>query len=797
MSETHTPMMKQYLSIKANYPDILLFYRMGDFYELFFDDAKKAASLLNLTLTQRGQSKGIPIPMAGVPYHAADNYLAKLLHKGESIAICEQVGEITNKGPVERQVTRILTPGTVTDDLLLDAKKDCVLLSIYNDNKQFGLAWIDLSRGAFNLLQAENLLDLKNEIVKLQPAEILIHSSKELISLQYDYNVKILKDYEFNLHNAKELLCKQLEVQHLDAFGCAQMPLAVSAAGALLNYLHITQKRSIPYLKSLTIETGNEFLKLDKTTLLNLEVFENQTKTRENHTVFNIIDKNSTVMGSRLLRRWITKPLVNHCDIKKRQLAIQNIIDKQLEHEIQTHLKEINDIERICTRIWLKSAKVKDLIQLRSSLKVLPNIYSLLKNCSTELLKELQENLKSEPNLLQLLNKAIVRDDEYSKNGYIIANGFDTELDDLRELSNNASDSILKMEQNEKTLNNISSLKIGYNRVSGYYIEVSKLKSENVPHHYQRKQTLKNAERYITPELKEFEQKVLSAEFKANTREKYLYECLLDKINQYLEKLKSIANAVAQLDVLCNLAERAQTLKWCCPTLTHESIIHIDDGRHMVIEDILEERFIPNSLFLNKEQSLALITGPNMGGKSTFMRQVAIITILAYIGSFVPAKAATIGAIDQIFTRIGANDDLAHGRSTFMVEMTETAEILRNATDKSLVLIDEIGRGTSTFDGMALAYATCLYLGKKINSYTLFSTHYFELTQLENEENRIKNMHFDAISNNERIVFLYKIKPGAARKSYGIEVASMAGMPNEVLSLAKEHLKKHETHIKQ
>lgn len=793
MSETHTPMIKQYLKIKGEHPDLLLFYRMGDFYELFFDDAKKAATMLNLTLTHRGQSKGEPIPMAGVPYHAVDNYLKKLLSQGESIAICEQVGEVTNKGPVERKVTRILTPGTVTEDLLLEEKKDCVLLSIYNHNENFGLSWVDLSRGAFNLAQVANYEHLQREIIKLEPAEILINLHPKLSNLQQDYNVKILKDYEFNLHNAIEALSRQFNVQHLDGFGCMDMPLAMSAAGALLNYLHLTQKRNLPHLKAINIEKENEFLQLDKTSLENLEIFENHNKSlKSHHTVFAILDKNATVMGSRLLRRWLTKPLIQHSEIKKRQTAISEIIQLQIDYEVHELLKGFADLERIVSRIWLKSAKLKDLILLRKSLKVLPILNNILQHVNAELLQKIYKKLKPQDELLKLLSKALIEDEDYSKNSALIAHGYDAELDSLRDLSSNASLNLLKMEQEERQLTNLSSLKIGYNRVSGYYIEVSKLKSENVPSHYERKQTLKNTERYTTKQLKEFEQLVLSAESKAQAREKYLYECLLEEINQYLDVLKAIASAISELDVITNLAERAQNLKWCCPTLTDQKQIMIENGRHLVLENILQERFISNDMHLFAEQNLWLVTGPNMGGKSTFMRQTAIIVILTYIGSYVPASKAIIGPIDKIFTRIGANDDLANGKSTFMVEMTETAHILRQATDQSLVLIDEIGRGTSTYDGMAIAYATCLYLAQKLRSYTLFSTHYFELTQLEQQETCIKNMHLDAVSNNNKIVFLYKIKPGAARKSYGIEVASMAGLPNEVINMAKDQLNSHE-----
>lgn len=782
-------MMQQYLRIKSEHPDMLLLYRMGDFYELFFDDAKRAAHLLDLTLTHRGQSAGQPIPMAGVPYHAIENYLARLLKKGESVAICEQIGDpATSKGPVERQVMRIITPGTVTDDALLDAKRDNLLLAIYHSRQQFGLAWVDLSGGKFHLLQVNNAALLATEMTRLQPAEILVHESFPENILPNNAIVKIRPSWDFELKRAHNLLAEQFKVNDLKAFGEHDYPIAHQAAGGLLAYLHITQRQALPHLTTITLENGDDYLQLDAATQRHLELFENNQGGR-NHSLLAILDHTASAMGSRLLKRWLGRPLRDHPAIQARQLAITELIDKQQHAQLHALLRHVCDVQRINTRIALKSARPRDLLQLRQTLGVLPELHDAITSNQAALMKTLIDHLKPLPILHDLLTNALVDNPPMLiRDGGVIASGFDEELDELRGLNDNATEKLLDLEQEEKQRCGLSSLKFGFNRVHGYYIELSRAQAEKAPLNYQRKQTLKNVERYITPELKTFEEKVLSAQVRALAREKWLYESLLDEINQSAASLTCIAEALSLLDVLNNLAERAKSLHWHCPAMVEEAGIDIYKGRHPVIEQILQERFIANDVRLHPSQNILLITGPNMGGKSTYMRQTALIVLLAHMGSFVPAQNVRLGPIDKIFTRIGASDDLAAGRSTFMVEMTETAYILRQATSQSLVLIDEIGRGTSTYDGMALAYACCAYLANTVKAYTLFSTHYFELTTLPEEFPCIKNIHLQAALANGGIVFLYKVENGHASRSYGLEVAALAGIPPEVLKLANQHL---------
>lgn len=789
MSTNHTPMMQQYLRIKADYPDMLLLYRMGDFYELFFDDAKHAAQLLNLTLTHRGQSAGTPIPMAGVPYHAVENYLARLLKQGESVAICEQIGDpATSKGPVERAVTRIITPGTLTDDALLEAKQDNILLSIYQKRQHFGLAWVDLSGGRFHLLDVANEDQLLAEITRLQPAEILLQESFTQLSLRELSTIKIRPEWDFDLKRAHALLCEQFKVSTLHAFGEQDYPHAFPAAGCLLAYLQITQRQSLPHLTTITLEQSQDYLQLDAATQRHLELFTNNQGSRDNSLLASI-DHTACAMGSRLLKRWLGRPLRQHATLQLRQQAITELLNKKQNTDLHPLLRQVCDVERIVSRVALKSARPRDLVQLRQTLGLLPALHAVIKDNQANLISTLAHQLMPLPILHELLHNALVDNPPMLiRDGGVIANGFDEELDELRELSENATDKLLALEQAEKLRSGLSTLKFGYNRVQGYFIELSRAQSEKVPLNYQRKQTLKNVERYITPELKTFEDTVLSAQSKALAREKWLYDCLLDELHQSISSLTQIAHATAQLDVLSNLAERASSLRWHCPELVQDAGITIHAGRHPVIEQILQEKFIANDLDLHPKQQVLLITGPNMGGKSTYMRQNALIVLLAHIGSFVPAKYARLGPIDKIFTRIGASDDLASGRSTFMVEMTETAHILRQATAESLVLIDEIGRGTSTHDGMALAYACCAYLAETIKAYTLFSTHYFELTTLPQAISCIRNVHLAAKLTNGRIAFLYHVEPGHASRSYGLEVAALAGIPAEVLALANQQL---------
>lgn len=787
MSTSHTPMMQQYLRIKSEHPDMLLLYRMGDFYELFFDDAKKAARLLDLTLTHRGQSADKPIPMAGVPYHAIDNYLARLLKKGESVAICEQIGSPTaNKGPVERQVTRIITPGTVTDELLLDSRRDTFLLAIHQQRQHFGLAWVDLSGGRFHLLQVSDENQLNATISRLQPAEILVQKPLTL-SVSQDI-IKIRPSWEFDPDRARQLLCEQFAVSNLHGLGEAEYASAFPAAGCLLFYLQATQRQNLPHLKHLTLEKDDDYLQLDAATQKHLELFENYQGTRDN-SLLDILDSTTNPMGSRLLKRWLGRPLRQHASIKQRQDAISELMVSRQDIKLQGLLRQVCDMERILTRVALRSARPRCLDNIRQTLTLLPALSEALAPNKTTLLKQQAQLMTPQPVLLDLLNSALVENPPVLiRDGGVIATGFDEELDELRALSEGINEKFLELENNERQRTGLSSLKFGYNRVQGYFIELARGQAEKAPENYQRKQTLKNVERYTTPELKVFEEKVLSAQVKALAREKWLYECLLTELLQYMPTLTALSNAIAELDVITSLAERAQSLKWCRPELVEEDIIHIQAGRHPVIEKILREQFIANDLNLNTDRKMLLITGPNMGGKSTFMRQNALIVLLAHLGSYVPADSARIGIIDKIFTRIGASDDLASGRSTFMVEMTETAHIMRQATSKSLVLIDEIGRGTSTYDGMALAYACASWLANTIKSHTLFSTHYFELTQLPEQFTAIRNVHLQAVPGNARIVFLYRVEEGPTNRSYGLEVAQLAGIPDGILQIANEHL---------
>ena len=778
-------MMQQYLSIKAAYPDLLLLYRMGDFYELFFEDAKRAAVLLDLTLTHRGQSAGSPIPMAGVPYHAIDNYLSRLLKKGESVAICEQIGE-SGKGPMERKVTRVITPGTVTDEALLEDRRDTLLLAIHPDRKHFGLAWVDLTGGRFHLSQVADEDQLMAEIARLRPAEILLqtqHHSK----LTFEYGIVSPRPaWDFDPKRAETLLRNQFSSSPI--ISDPNCRLALPAAGALLSYLQITQCQTIPHLTTLTLERSEEYLLLDAATQRHLEIFTNN-QGQKRHSLLHSIDHTASAMGSRLLQRWLAKPLRNQTTLQHRQQTIQTLITQQLDAPIHELLHDICDVERIISRLALRSARPRDLVVLRKTLGLMPRLQALLSSCEHPLIQRLLQDIPLEPNLHHLLAQALVDNPPMLiRDGGVIAAQFDQELDELRHLSHDASEIMLALEQSEKTKSGLSTLKFGFNRVQGYYIELSKAQSAQVPDHFQRKQTLKNVERYITPELKSFEERVLSAQSKALAREKWLYDGLLEACNEYLPTLRTLALGLSQLDVLATLAMLATARNWSCPTWTQEPGLHIIAGRHPVVEPMLQERFIPNHLSLSKTQTMLLITGPNMGGKSTYMRQTALIVLLAHIGSFVPATEASLGPMDKIFTRIGASDDLAAGRSTFMVEMAETAYILKEATPLSLVLIDEIGRGTSTYDGMALAYACCAYLADTLRAFTLFSTHYFELTELPDTYSQIRNVHLAATLSEGKIVFLYQVEPGATNRSYGLEVAALAGIPNEVLLLAKQRL---------
>ncbi|MBL8496645.1 DNA mismatch repair protein MutS [Nitrosomonas sp. JL21] len=791
----HTPMMQQYLRIKAEHPDMLMFYRMGDFYELFYGDAEKAAKLLGITLTQRGASAGEPIKMAGVPYHAAEQYLAKLVKAGESIAICEQVGDpAASKGPVERKVTRIITPGTLTDAALLEDKRDCLLLALMLNDSTLGLAWLNLAAGQLRVLETlpRHLL---SELERLQPAEILVPETLTLSELQ-DKNLalKRLPAWQFDRDSAVNGLTRQFETHDLAGFGCEDLPIALCAAGALLEYTRLTQGSAVLHITSLQAERESLYVRMDAATRRNLEISET-IRGERSPTLLSLMDTCSTNMGSRLLHFWLHHPLRDRAVIQQRLDSVAALIgeDQEDHHSaVRKLLRQCVDVERVTARIALKSARPRDLSGLRDSLQILPDVILAVAPCGTEKISQLLEAMRIPPALAELLGNALLPEPGVVlREGNVIADGYDAELDELRALHTNCGEFLLQLELREKARTGIPTLKVEYNRVHGFYIEVTHAHSDKIPDDYRRRQTLKSAERYITPELKTFEDKALSAQDRALAREKYLYEALLDALGQYIHALQQLAGSIAELDVLCVFAERAQALGYAAPQLTDERVLMIDTGRHPVVERQVEN-FVANDVQLGAESTgkpqMLVITGPNMGGKSTYMRQAALIALLAHCGSYVPARNACLGVLDQIFTRIGAADDLASGRSTFMVEMTETANILHNATAQSLVLMDEVGRGTSTFDGLALALAIARHLVNKNRSFTLFATHYFELTKLADEFKSICNVHLDAVEYKHRIVFLHKVADGPASQSYGLQVAALAGVPDAVIKLAKKHL---------
>ena len=782
--------MQQFLGFKAEHPDMLLFFRMGDFYELFYDDAKKAARLLNIALTKRGKSGGNTIPMAGVPYHAVDNYLAKLINLGESVVICEQVGDpALSKGPVERKVVRIITPGTITEDILLNDRVANILLAIYKTKKAYGLASVELSSGQMNILEVDEKTLLEDIIEQYQPAEILLSEGFEYDSME-SLNRIITKrpEWHFNQKSAESIIKQQYEIQDLNGFGCQHLSAAISALGCLIQYLNDTQKILLPHLQPPRINLANETIQIDAVSRRNLEI-ESSLIEGKFHSLLDVIDTTSTVMGSRLLRRWLQQPIRDHATLKCRHDAVENLLNNRLYSDFNEAMHSICDIERIMSRIALKSARPRDLIQLRDSITVLPQIKGYLENINSSRLNVLYQNISLFPKLLQTLNEALIDEPPILiRDGGVIAEAYDKELDELKKLSHDAGQFLINLEEQEKKRTGIQGLKVGYNRVHGYYIEISRLHSANVPNDYNRRQTLKAVERFITPELKLFENKILSAKERSLAREKQLYDELLDIIVEYLAELQLCASSLAEFDVYLSFAEVATTLNFTAPVMTKEDGIIIEGGRHPVVEKIQSEAFIANDLLLNDGINMLIITGPNMGGKSTYMRQTALIVILAHIGSYVPALKAVIGPIDRLFTRIGASDDLSSGRSTFMVEMTETANILNNATRNSLVLMDEIGRGTSTYDGLSLAWACALHLAKVTQSYTLFATHYFELTVFPEHHDNVENVHMDVVEHGDEIVLLHSVKHGPANQSYGIQVASLAGIPKSVIKDAKNRL---------
>ena len=805
MTATHTPMMQQYLRIKSAHPDMLLFYRMGDFYELFHDDAVRAARLLDITLTQRGASNGQPIKMAGVPYHAAEQYLARLVKLGESVAICEQIGDpATSKGPVERKVVRIVTPGTLTDSALLEEKRDSLLLALHERHNKVGLAWLNLASGKFFVCET-SLETLPAELERLQPSEIL-YAENTRPQTNNHAALKTLPDWHFELGTARRALCQQFATLDLAGFGCDDFSVGLEAAGALLGYAKLTQGQAISHIRALQVYSADQYVRMDAATRRNLEI--TQTLRGESApTLLSLLDTCATNMGSRLLHHWLHHPLRDRNILRARLDAVEQLKSplsptfspqgvRDSYRAIHEQLKPCVDVERITARIALKSARPRDLSGLRDTLHNLPQIYTLLIKCDSPLIKQLANllHLPGGNKLVELLQKTLKAEpSSILREGGVIADGLDAELDELRGIQTNCGDFLLQLEARERARSGIATLKVEYNRVHGFYIEVTHAQSVNVPDDYRRRQTLKNAERYITPELKTFEDKALSANERALTREKFLYEQLLEQLTPYIAELQRIAAALSELDVLATFAERAASLNFCAPQFSDAAQISIKQGRHAVVEQQAKEKnqgqFIANDCDLNDARKMLLITGPNMGGKSTYMRQVALISLLAHCGCFVPAEKTVLGEIDQIFTRIGASDDLSGGRSTFMVEMTEAANILHNATEKSLVLVDEIGRGTSTFDGLALAYAIARHLLENNRSYTLFATHYFELTRLNEEFQQLVNVHLAAIEHQHNIVFLHSVNEGAASQSYGLQVAALAGVPLIVIRTAKKQLR--------
>jgi DNA mismatch repair protein MutS len=793
----HTPLMQQYLAIKAGYADVLLLFRMGDFYELFYDDARKAARLLNITLTQRGESAGAPIPMAGVPVHAVDQYLARLVRLGESAAICEQVGEVgAEKGPVRREVVRIVTPGTVTEDALLDPRRTTVVAALAAGRDRRGLAWLELASGHFAVLETGNAGDIAAELARLSPSELLVAEGADAglaaATGGADLPVRPRPPWQFDPGSASRLLTRQFGTRDLRGFGCEGLTVAVGAAGALLQYVQETQKSVLPHLRGLRVESLDEALALDAVTRRNLEIDRNLSGERT-HCLLAVMDTCRTHMGSRLLARWLTRPLRGRAALTARYQAVERLLDGGRFAALREALGDIADLERICARIALGSARPRDLAGLQHGLARLPDVAAPLERAGAPLLAQLAQALGDHDATARHLRGALADElPAFVKDGGVFRDGFDADLDRLRALSSGADGFLQELEKRERARTGIDTLKVGYNRVHGFYIEVGRTHADKVPAEYHRRQTLKGQERYITEELKKFEDQVLGARDRALAREKQLYEALLATLAARLPALQAAAAALAELDVLACYAERARALNLARPQLADAPGIEIRGGRHLVVEQGSREPFVPNDLALSPDRRLLVITGPNMGGKSTYMRQAALIAVLAHAGSFVPAEAATLGPIDRIFTRIGAADDLASGQSTFMVEMTETANILHNATERSLVLMDEIGRGTSTYDGLSLARAVAEWLAGRTRCFTLFATHYFELTELEAAVAGVANVHLDAAEyaadGVEKLVLLHRVQPGPANRSFGLQVAALAGIPRPVIDQARAYL---------
>ncbi|WWO99083.1 MAG: DNA mismatch repair protein MutS [Candidatus Dasytiphilus stammeri] len=792
IGKKHTPMMQQYLSIKAEHPDILLFYRMGDFYELFYDDAKLASKLLNISLTKRGFYDGKPIPMAGIPYHALENYLAKLVKLGESVAICEQVSDpALSKGPVERKVMRIVTPGTISEEGLLPGKSDNLLAAIWQESEGFGYATIDISSGRFKIIEPKDQESMLSELYKTNPAELLYPENfNSLHLIENRRGIRRRPLWEFEIETARQQLNLQFGTKDLTGFGVDQAIKALRCAGCLLQYVKTTQKISaLPHIRSINLDRLEDTIIMDATTYRNLEIIEkisiDSNKSSNNHTLSQVLDKTVTTMGSRMLKRWLAMPVRDLQIIKDRQDSIE--ILQEIIADIQRILSKISDCERICSRLAMLNARPTDFSNLRNTFKEFPRLKKILAPINSKHIQNLRNKISDFTNLHDILTKAIVETPpSLIKDGGVFASGYNDELDELRRISDGAY--LEQLESRERKKLGIEKLKIGFNRIHGYYLQVSRHQSHRIPMTYMRRQTLKHSERYIFPELKIYEDKVLTAKSEAIAIEKRLYKELFQLFLPYINTLQLSASNIAEIDLLVNFAERATTLNYSRPIVSNQLGIKIKNARHPVIEQVMKEPFIPNSLILNPNRTMLIITGANMGGKSTYMRQTALIVLMAYIGSYVPADYAEIGIIDRIFTRIGAADDLVSNRSTFMVEMTETANILNNATQYSLVLIDEIGRGTSTYDGLSIAWACAERLACHLKSMTIFATHYFELTYLPQMIEVIANVHVNAIEYENAIVFMHNVLEGPTNKSYGLAVAAMAGIPRPVIDRAYQKL---------
>ncbi len=789
----HTPMMRQFLAIKEAHPDELLFYRMGDFYELFYSDAEIAAPVLDITLTSRGKSAGEPIPMAGVPFHAAENYLAKLVRAGFSVAIAEQIGDPNeSKGPVERKVVRVVTPGTLTDESLLDASGDALIVSVFRHQLSSGIAWMDLSSGRFLVTEVEGDEALSAELQRLSPAELLLPEEASIPALADQVAVRRLASWQFDEDSARTQLNQHFQTRDLSGFGCDGLSLAIAAAGCLLDYVKDTQRNELPHLTSIRHERQSDSVILDAATRRNLEIDLN-LHGGEDNTLFSVYNSTVTAMGTRHLKRWLHRPVTVRSVLEDRLDAVSCLSQNYAFETTRQSLKSISDLERILARVALRSSRPRDLTRLRDSLWALPALTTATPQDST-LLQTLRTDMGQYPELCELLSRALVESPPVViRDGGVLAEGYDEELDELRGISENAGEYLVDIERREREATGLSTLKVGYNRVHGYYIEISRQQSNQAPDTYQRRQTLKNVERFITPELKQFEDKALSSRSRALAREKSLYEALVERIAEDLLPLQATSRAICDLDVLACFAERADALSLSRPSFSEEAQLDISNGRHPVVEQVSDKPFIANNTLLNEQRRMLLITGPNMGGKSTYMRQNALIVLLAHCGAFVPADSVSLSLVDRIFTRIGSSDDLASGLSTFMVEMTETANILHNATEKSLVLMDEVGRGTSTFDGLSIAWASAVALAERVRALTFFATHYFELTALPDDLASMVNVHLDATEHEDHVVFMHHIQEGPANRSFGLEVAKLAGVPTGVLLHARQKLSELES----